>query len=204
VTASQVAISLAYLLAAVLFIVGLKQLSSPKGARNGNFIAAIGMVVALGATVPLLHFTQAGLVITAIGILIGTIVGTVGARMVRMTAIPQMVALFNGVGGGAAASWRWRSSCDSVPTRRWRVFPSVFSIVISSVSFAGSAIAFASSGAMTDAVTYPREVLTHSSRRRRLRVAVLAIASIPFVPAAGAGPVLRVACAAHSAPTCPW
>ena len=104
-----VAITLAYLLAAVLFILGLKQLSSPKGARNGNFTAAAGMVVALGATVPLLHFTSAGLIITGIGIAIGGLVGTVGARMVRMTAIPQMVALFNGVGGGAAEIGR--ASC---------------------------------------------------------------------------------------------
>src|SRR5207249_7798114 len=86
--AVTVVIALAYLLAAALFILGLKQLSSPKGARNGNFTAAAGMVIALGATVPLLHFTQAGLEITAVGLVIGTLIGTVGARMVRMTAIP--------------------------------------------------------------------------------------------------------------------
>src|SRR5881628_1682999 len=96
-------IALAYLLAAVLFILGLKQLSSPKGARNGNFTAAAGMVIALIATIPLLHFTAAGAAIIVVGVVIGGIVGTVGARMVRMTAIAQMVALFNGVGGGAAA-----------------------------------------------------------------------------------------------------
>src|SRR5260370_16975294 len=61
------------------------------------------MVIALGATVPLLHFTTVGAVIVAIGIVIGVAIGTVGARIVHMTAIPQMVALFNGVGGGAAA-----------------------------------------------------------------------------------------------------
>ena len=54
-------IALAYLVAAVLFILGLKQLSSPKGARNGNFTAALGMLIALGATLPLLHFTRAGM-----------------------------------------------------------------------------------------------------------------------------------------------
>ncbi len=58
-------IELAYLVAAVCFILGLKQLSSPKGARNGNFIAAVGMVIALVATLPLLHFTTAGVVIIA-------------------------------------------------------------------------------------------------------------------------------------------
>src|SRR4030081_2959642 len=96
-------ITLAYLVAAVCFILGLKQLSSPKGARNGNFIAAVGMGIALVATLPVLNFTTAGVIIIAIGVVIGGTVGAVGARMVKMTAIPQMVALFNGVGGGAAA-----------------------------------------------------------------------------------------------------
>src|SRR5205814_7346374 len=101
--AVTIAIALAYLVAAVLFILGLRQLSSPKGARNGNFTAAAGMVIAIVATIPLLRFTTAGLVIIGIGVAICAVVGTVGARIVKMTAIPQMVALFNGVGGGAAA-----------------------------------------------------------------------------------------------------
>jgi NAD(P) transhydrogenase subunit beta len=185
-TGTQVAITIAYLLAAVLFIVGLKQLSSPKGARNGNFIAALGMVVALGATVPLLHFTQAGLVITGIGIVIGTIVGTVGARMVRMTAIPQMVALFNGVGGGAAALvavaelMRFGAHPPLAES-----FPSVFSIVIGSVSFAGSAIAFAKlQELMTGTpITYPRQQVVNGLLAAAILVfaiVVLAIASVPF------------------------
>ena len=98
-----IAITIAYLVAAVLFILGLKQLSSPKSARNGNFTAAAGMVIALLATLPLLNFTTAGVTIIVIGVAIGAVVGVVGARLVKMTAIPQMVALFNGVGGGAAA-----------------------------------------------------------------------------------------------------
>src|SRR5438094_218783 len=102
------------------------------------------VVVALGATVPLLHFTQAGLEITAVGLVIGTLIGTVGARMVRMTAIPQMVALFNGVGGGAAALVAVAELLKfGVHPPFAEVFPSVFSIVIGSVSFAGSMVAFA-------------------------------------------------------------
>src|ERR1700682_2415893 len=85
-------IELAYLVAAVCFILGLKQLSSPKGARNGNFIAAIGMVIALVATVPLLQFTTAGLVIIAIGIVIGGGGGAVGARAGGITTRPERVA----------------------------------------------------------------------------------------------------------------
>ena len=139
-----VAVALAYLVAAVLFIVGLIQLSSPRSARRGNQIAAVGMAIALLATIPLLHFTEAGIVITLIGLLIGIPIGALGARRVKMTAIPQMVALFNGVGGGAAAlvavsELLLQSSHPPFAL----VFPSVFSIVIGSVSFAGSLIAFA-------------------------------------------------------------
>ena len=64
----SLAISLAYLVAAVLFILGLRQLSSPRGARRGNQTAAVGMVIALAATIPLLHFTTVGLVIVLIGV----------------------------------------------------------------------------------------------------------------------------------------
>ena len=67
----NLAIAFAYLIAAVLFILGLKQLSSPKGARQGNQTAAVGMVIALLATLPLLHFTSGGLAVTVLGIVIG-------------------------------------------------------------------------------------------------------------------------------------
>ncbi len=185
-----VAITLAYLLAAVLFILGLKQLSSPKGARNGNFTAAAGMVVALGATVPLLHFTSAGLIITGIGIAIGGLVGTVGARMVRMTAIPQMVALFNGVGGGAAALVAVAELLKfSVHPQFAVLFPSVFSIVIGSISFAGSAVAFAKlQELMTGTpITYPGQQIVNGVLAAAivgLAIAILALASVPltFLP----------------------
>jgi NAD(P) transhydrogenase subunit beta len=185
-TGTQIVVTLAYLLAAVLFILGLKQLSSPKGARNGNFIAALGMLIALAATIPLLHFTRAGLVITGIGIAIGTVVGTVGARMVRMTAIPQMVALFNGVGGGAAALVAVAELLKFGPHPPIaESFPSVFSIVIGSVSFAGSAVAFAKlQELMTGTpITYPRQQAVNGLLAAAIvgfAIAVLAIASIPF------------------------
>ncbi len=140
----SIAITLAYLLAAVLFILGLRQLSSPKSARNGNFTAAAGMLIAIGATIPLLHFTVAGVVIIGIGVVIGAIVGTFGARMVKMTAIPQMVALFNGVGGGAAALVAVSELLHFGRNPAFaEAFPSVFTIIIGSISFAGSMVAFA-------------------------------------------------------------
>ena len=179
-------IALAYLVAAVLFILGLKQLSSPKGARNGNFTAAAGMVIALVATLPLLHFTSAGVIIIVIGVVIGTAVGAVGARMVKMTAIPQMVALFNGVGGGAAALvavaelLRFGAHPSFAQS-----FPSVLSIIIGSVSFAGSMVAFAKlQELMTGTpITYPGQQVVNGLLAAAIlgfAIAVLAVASIPF------------------------
>ena len=181
-----IAIALAYLLAAVLFILGLKQLSSPKGARNGNFTAAAGMVIALLATLPLLHFTSSGVTIIVIGVVIGTAVGSVGARMVKMTAIPQMVALFNGVGGGAAALVAVAELLrfGSHPAFS-EALPSVFSIVIGSVSFAGSMIAFAKlQELMTGTpITYPGQQVVNGLLAAAIvgfAIAVLVFASVPF------------------------
>ena len=178
--------ALAYLLAAVLFILGLKQLSSPKTARNGNFTAAAGMVIALGVTVPQLHFTSAGAIIILLGVVIGAAIGTIGARQVKMTQIPQMVALFNGAGGGAAALVAVAELIKfGAHPPLAEALPSVFSIVIGSVSFAGSLVAFAKlQELMTGTpITYPGQQLVNGLIAAAIIgfvIAVLAIASIPF------------------------
>ena len=98
-------IDLLYLLAASLFIVGLRRLGSPRTARSGNTVAGIGMVIGLAAT--LLHeefdFAGVGFVLIVVGVLIGTVAGVWSARAVKMTDMPQMVAFFNGLGGGCVA-----------------------------------------------------------------------------------------------------
>src|ERR1700704_3158791 len=181
----RTAISLAYLVAAI-FIVGLKQLSSPKGARNGNFIAAAGMAIALVATLPLLNFTTAGVIIIAIGIIIGTAIGAGGAPLARMTAIPQMVALFNGVGGGAAALVAVAELIRLGEHPAFtEAFPSVFSIVIGSISFAGSMVAFAKlQELMTGTpITYPGQQVVNGILAAAILgfvIAILAVASVPF------------------------
>ena len=194
-------VSLAYLVAAVLFILGLIELSSPKSARRGNQVAAVGMVIALGATIPLLHFTAAGIIITIIGILIGVPIGAIGARQVKMTAIPQMVALLNGVGGGAAAVVAVSELLlkGSHPTFAV-AFPSVFSIVIGSVSFAGSLIAFSKLQALLTGtpITYPGQQIVNGVLALAivaLSVYLIAVASTPiiFVPLLILGLVLGVA-----------
>ncbi|HVB22245.1 MAG TPA: NAD(P)(+) transhydrogenase (Re/Si-specific) subunit beta [Ktedonobacteraceae bacterium] len=139
--------ALVYLLAAIFFILGLHFLSSPKVARRGNWMAAIGMILAVGWTVVVLYqsFTPAGIAICVAGITVGGIIGTVAARKVKMTAMPQMVALFNGVGGGAAALVAVSELLKVVGKRPdLQVgLPDVFAIIIGGISFAGSMMAFA-------------------------------------------------------------
>ena len=94
-------VNLAYLLAAVLFIIGLKRLSSPATARSGNRMGATAMLIAVVVTLldrEILDYAQ-----IAGGVIVGAIVGATLARTIKMTAMPQMVAIFNGLGGGASA-----------------------------------------------------------------------------------------------------
>ena len=90
-----------YIVAFSLFILGIRQGTHPRTARRGNLIAAAGMAIAIAITLSLDVIGNGALIL--IGILIGTLVGTVASYRVQMTQMPQMVALFNGVGGGAAA-----------------------------------------------------------------------------------------------------
>ena len=94
-------VGLLYLVSIVCFILALKFLSSPKHARRGNWVGGVGMVIAIATTLALDGISNWLLIV--VGGLIGSVIGIVGARTVKMTAMPQMVALFNGVGGGAAA-----------------------------------------------------------------------------------------------------
>src|SRR6201989_1856795 len=94
-------IQLLYIVAFTLFIVGLRNLRGPRTAVRGNQIAAVGMAIAVVAT--LLNRAVGDWILIVVGVAIGTAIGVPAARSVKMTAMPQMVALFNGVGGGAVA-----------------------------------------------------------------------------------------------------
>ena len=99
-------LTLSYLIASVTFILGLKMLSNPVSARKGNLVAAFGMTVAIFATIFLYEDSGEKLHNYAWifgGLLIGTIAGTLSAKKVKMTAMPEMVSLFNGMGGACAA-----------------------------------------------------------------------------------------------------
>src|SRR4051812_15469861 len=135
-------IELIYLLCAVCFIVALKGLSSPRWARQGNLIGAAGMVVAIGATFAWPGLHRIWLIV--VGIVIGTAIAIPAARAVKMTAIPQMVAAFNGVGGGAAALVSLAEFQRSHATAGVGTAAAVlFSVLIGGVSFTGSAVTFA-------------------------------------------------------------
>jgi NAD(P) transhydrogenase subunit beta len=130
-----------YIVAFILFILGLQRLRTPVAARRGNLIAAVGMAIAVAATLLQPQVGNYGLI--AVGIALGTAVGVPAARSVKMTAMPQMVALFNGVGGGAVALIAWsefRKYGGDYPLDI--AIPSLFSAIIGSVSFWGSGIAF--------------------------------------------------------------
>ena len=131
-----------YLVTIICFILALKFLSSPKHARRGNWIGGVGMVIAITST--LLLDGISNWVLIVVGAAIGSIVGFFGARRVKMTAMPQMVALFNGVGGGAAAlvaiSEFHIADGNLAATP---IVSTVLSALIGSISFAGSLVAFA-------------------------------------------------------------
>jgi proton-translocating NAD(P)+ transhydrogenase subunit beta len=135
---------LAYLVAAVCFILALKGLSSPKTARVGNLIGAGGALLAcitvFFAEDQLKHL---GLILVAVAV--GTAIGVVGARRVQMTQMPQLVALFNGVGGGAAALVAMLELDSVVDTdvAAFDLVATAFTILVGAVSFAGSMVTFA-------------------------------------------------------------
>src|SRR3982751_6491566 len=134
-------IELIYLFCAVCFIVALKGLSSPRWARQGNLVGAAGMVVAIGATFAWPGLHRIWLIV--VGIVVGTAVAIPAARGVKMTAIPQMVAAFNGVGGGAAALVSLAEFDKSHTHAGLGTSAAVLlSVLIGAVSFTGSAITF--------------------------------------------------------------
>jgi NAD(P) transhydrogenase subunit beta len=134
-----------YIAASVLFILGIRGLAHPRTARRGNELAAVGMLIAVVATLLDRSIENYGLIV--VGIAIGAIIGAVSARAVKMTAMPQMVALFNGVGGGAVALVALSEFHERIPEAgdipADTLIPILIGCVIGAVSFAGSLIAFA-------------------------------------------------------------
>jgi NAD(P) transhydrogenase subunit beta len=139
---------LAYLVAIAGFILALKGLSSPKYARQGNWVGAAAAALAIGMTftLPSLRHSGKNLVLAIVAMVIGAAIAVPVARFVKMTAMPQLVAIFNGVGGGAAALI---SIVELLHLHSLGLSPAVYvtaevllGVIIGSVSFSGSAVAF--------------------------------------------------------------
>ncbi|MBT3276026.1 MAG: NAD(P)(+) transhydrogenase (Re/Si-specific) subunit beta [Spirochaetales bacterium] len=137
----ELAINLSYILSAALFIFGLKMLSSPRTARRGNLISAIGMLIAIVMTLldrGILDFRW-----IAIGLAVGSLVGFFAARLVAMTKMPEMVAVFNGFGGIASLLVGWTVYHGAPEIELFQIVTIILSVFIGGVTFSGSLIAFA-------------------------------------------------------------
>ena len=172
-TGSLIFVDLAGILAFAFFILGLHYLSSPATARYGNRIAMVGMLFALVAILVSTH--AAGWWAILIGVALGAVVGVFSALKVKMTAMPQMVALFNGAGGGAAmlistieyfVTWSGEHAAGPPAGLGWIVVVSlVLSAIIGSLSFAGSIVAFLKLQELMTGrpVTYPGQQVVNAA-----------------------------------------
>ncbi|MGH7711281.1 MAG: NAD(P)(+) transhydrogenase (Re/Si-specific) subunit beta, partial [Gemmatimonadaceae bacterium] len=159
------AISLSYIAAAVLFIFGLQRLSSPRTARSGNRLAAVGMALALAAT--LFDRQIESYLLIVLGVPIGAIIGGYFARRVAMTAMPQMVALFNGAGGATAALVsvaEYIHASSRAPVSVVVSVAVVLGTAIGAISFSGSLIAFGKLQELftTKPLQFPGQRLLHA------------------------------------------
>ncbi|MGC8487283.1 MAG: NAD(P)(+) transhydrogenase (Re/Si-specific) subunit beta, partial [Clostridia bacterium] len=176
----------AYMVAAALFVLGIMLLRAPRTARSGNLLAALGMIIALvfGVLATSLHHT----VMLVVVFVVAAVAGAVVARMVRMTAMPQLVALFNGMGGGAAALVALDVTLKAVDAGTLGVstsIPGFFTLIIGSISFAGSLIAFAKLQELLSGrpMVYPGQHVVNAV----VLLALLAGAVLAVLGATGAG-----------------
>jgi NAD(P) transhydrogenase subunit beta len=185
-------IDLIYLLAAIGFILALKGLSSPKQARNGNLLGAAAAALAVGFTFayPSVRAHTLNLVLTLVAMVIGASIAVPAARKVKMTAMPQMVAIFNGVGGGAAALISIVVFLIEAPGKPavYRIAEVLFGVLVGCVSFSGSAIAFAKLQELMTGrpVTYPAQQVINGVVGVAivgLAVATLITGSVPLLVA---------------------
>jgi NAD(P) transhydrogenase subunit beta len=207
-TTPQLYIELAYLLAAITFIISLRRLSNPATARTGNLTAAVGMSIAVLATLInlLINGFDYHFILILVGMVIGGGIGYYLARTVEMTAMPQMVALFNGMGGGAAALTSLSEFFDrlsaQVPYNVDFSISSVLGVVIGCMSLSGSFIALGKlQGFISSApVTYKGQQVVNAI----VGLAILALAlflivvqpsyvqSISIVPPASTGHLIAL------------
>lgn len=132
-------INFSYIVASVLFIFGLKMLSKATTARRGNLLSSGGMLLAIVATLLSKGISFQWIIV---GLIIGSTIGALAARLVKMTAMPQMVGLFNGFGGGASLLVGWAEYHANPTSPTFTIVAIFFAVVIGGVTFAGSMVAY--------------------------------------------------------------
>jgi H+-translocating NAD(P) transhydrogenase subunit beta len=141
---SQSTVNLMYVVAAVLLVAGIRMLGSPATARRGNMVAAVGMAIAISFTIALPQVDDYGLIV--IGLAVGAAIGVLAARRVRMTAMPQMVAILNGLGGAGAALVALAEYHRLVPVAEAVSVDTEVAVLLSGLlgglTFSGSVLAF--------------------------------------------------------------
>jgi NAD(P) transhydrogenase subunit beta len=187
-------IQLVYVLAAACFVAGLHLMNSPATARRGNQVSTAGMIIAVAITLVLLihHGTVTGVgwTVLIIGALLGSLAGLYSARTVQMTAMPQLVSMFNAVGGGAAAlvavyGYMHDESAPGGVLGTTSVF-TVLDVIIGSVTFTGSLIA---AGKLQGVIT-GSPVMIKGGRAINLALAVIALGSAAFMLTTASLPAL--------------
>jgi H+-translocating NAD(P) transhydrogenase subunit beta len=144
-------LEISYLIASLTFIIGLKMLSHPETARKGNLLAALGMLIAIFSTLGLYQSFDPNKIfnyaLIALGLIVGSVIGTVMAKKIQMTAMPQMVSFFNGMGGACAALIALIEFQQHDPNPAYSVFDGellvmLLGLIIGGVSFSGSMVAY--------------------------------------------------------------
>ncbi len=172
---NQTIIQAAYLAAAILFILGLRNLSSPKTAVRGNQMAAVGMLIAIVATMLSAHVVSYGVIIA--GLVVGGGIGAVLATRIEMTAMPQMVALLNGFGGAASALVAIAELLSAKgPLTGIVPLAIMASVLVGSITLTGSLVAFAKLQELVggQAIKYPLQSVTNGA----LGILVLVLCAI--------------------------
>jgi len=188
-TPGQLGIDFAYLVTGVCFIMGLRYMNTPRTARLGNYVSMAGMAIALIATGVLLDWSSAWW-IAVVGLVAGAAVGIYAARAVKMTAMPQMVAIFNGAGGGAAAlvstAEFLKLDPSTQPVSIEQGITIVLSSIVGAISFTGSIIAFLKLQELMTGrpITYPgQQIVNGLLAFIAIAGAVCVMANIATVPA---------------------
>jgi NAD(P) transhydrogenase subunit beta len=177
----ETGIRVAYLAAAICFILALSGLARPRNARFGNLVGAAGMLIAIGFTFATPNLSRFGLMAGAMAV--GVVLGVPAARLVKMTAMPQMVAAFNGVGGGAAALVALSEFIKQPPHQLavYEIFEALFGIVVGCISFSGSVVSFAKLQELMTGrpITYPGQQLINGTLAGGIGGLVIAACAAP-------------------------